>query len=82
MRTITFTFLVIMKRKSKAEPEAAIKYFIIQSRASGLLLALFLIKFFFIISTKEKTILRMILVLKIGAIPFHLWFLRVRKSLK
>lgn len=82
VRTITFSFIVIIKRRTKEEPEAAMKYFIIQSRASGLLLALFLLKFFIIISRKEKTILRMVLILKIGAIPLHLWLLRVRKSLK
>jgi len=81
LRTLAFTFVVIINTKIKVEPEASIKYFIIQSSASGLLLAIFLLKFFVILSNKEKVLLRMILVLKIGAIPFHFWFLRVRKSL-
>jgi len=81
LRTLTFTFNVIINRTTKTEPEAAIKYFIIQSSASGLLLALFLLKFFMLMSRKEKVLLRLVLILKIGVIPFHLWFLRVTKTL-
>jgi len=79
--TLTFTFIVIINTQIKLEPEASIKYFIIQSRASALLLALFLLKFFSFLSRKEKIILRIILILKIGVIPFHLWFLRITKTL-
>jgi len=71
----------MINTKISVEPEGSIKYFIVQSRASRLLLALFLLKFFVVLSSKEKILLRLILILKIGAIPFHFWFLRVRKSL-
>ncbi len=68
------TFIGLMNfNLSKLQSRIRIKYFIIQSALSGLIiLCLILIKFRLI-----NYFLILVLILKIGAAPFHSWFVRI-----
>ena len=79
----TLSFCSVIKRNtktSKKENDSSIKYFIIQSIASGILL--------FFVVTKERYILHFLsmfattaLIVKLAAAPFHEWFIKITKRM-
>jgi len=80
VRTIAFTILPNPQKKTKKN--TIIKYFIIQSMASSIIVltAIWITK----TRTKKaiKTILVSSLILKIAAVPLHLWFIDIIHNIK
>jgi NADH:ubiquinone oxidoreductase subunit 2 (subunit N) len=78
-----FGFLPILNGKAARENEAAVKYFVIQSVGSGLILVRFLLfrrRSSFISYLSEETADIIIIrgfIVKLGVFPFHFWFPRV-----
>jgi len=78
-----FGFLPILNGKAASENEAAVKYFVIQSVGSGLILVRFLLfrrrsSFFSPLSEGAADIVIIGgFMVKLGVFPFHFWFPRV-----
>jgi len=82
---IAFIPIIINLERNKKRSEAAIKYFLIQSVAS--LIVIFSIILFFIYSNYfsiiiPKFILTVSLRIKLGIAPFHIWFPEVIEGLR
>ena len=70
---------LLIKKKSKYQAEAAIKYFIIQVVASLMLIIVAAIIYF--IRNIALSLIALALLIKIGAAPTHQWILRVAGTL-
>nr|YP_009228891.1 NADH dehydrogenase subunit 2 [Xenoturbella monstrosa]ALS20078.1 NADH dehydrogenase subunit 2 [Xenoturbella monstrosa] len=81
LELMTFSFITIMSPTSPRQVESSVKYFIIQSSASIILL-LSLIFPSTQISVIFHTTLIMSLLVKLAAAPFHSWFPEVTQGMK
>nr|YP_009455568.1 NADH dehydrogenase subunit 2 [Xenoturbella japonica]BBC14906.1 NADH dehydrogenase subunit 2 [Xenoturbella japonica] len=81
LELMTFTFITLVSPTSPRQVEAAVKYFIVQSAASIVLLLSLIFPNTLISSTLQMTMV-MALSVKLAAAPFHSWFPEVTQGMK
>nr|YP_010586446.1 NADH dehydrogenase subunit 2 [Paduniella communis]UZZ44247.1 NADH dehydrogenase subunit 2 [Paduniella communis] len=75
-----FSFIPLMFNKNSWSSESMMKYFFIQT-ISSLLLFFFIMNLWKLIDFKLISLMNLCLMMKMGASPFHLWYIQIIESM-